>query len=72
MADDVEAVKADIEQTREQLQETVDQLTDRLDPRVRAREGVTAAKQNPVPVAAVAASVVAVVAGIALWRRRKR
>lgn len=82
MADDVDAAKAEIERTREDLQTTVDQLTDRLDPRVRAREagesvkhaaadGVETAKQNPVPVAGIAAAVVAVVVGVVVWRRRR-
>ena len=77
------ATKAELEQdialTRRELGETVEALAERLDVKSRARAGVSrglarardAARTHVVPTAALAASA-ASLAGLVVWRRRRR
>jgi len=77
------ATKAELEQdialTRRELGETVEALTERLDVKSRARAGLArgvarardAARTHAVPTAALAATAVASLAGLVVWRRRR-
>lgn len=74
-----EQLENDIELTRAQLGDTVEQLTSRLDVKHRAKARVadTAAntqaqvRQHPTRTAAVGAGLLAALAGLAVWRRRR-
>ncbi|MGZ4744704.1 MAG: DUF3618 domain-containing protein [Oryzihumus sp.] len=78
------ATKAELEQdialTRAQLGDTVEALTERLDVKSRVQAGVAgglarardAARTHVVPTAALAATAVASLTGLVVWRRRRR
>jgi hypothetical protein len=78
------ATKAELEKeialTRRELGETVEALTERLDVKSRAQAGVSrglarardAARTHVVPTAALAATAVASLTGLVVWRRRRR
>jgi hypothetical protein len=77
------ATKVELEQdialTRRELGETVEALAERLDVKSRAQAGVShglararaAARTHVVPTAALAATAVASLTGLVLWRRRR-
>ena len=77
---DKDAIEADIQQTREALSETASALTAKLDVPQQARQKVDETKQrvadkaepirsNAVPIAAVLG---VAIAGLIIWRRRRR
>lgn len=82
---DIDALKADIEQTRTELGETVGALTDKLDVKSRAEDAmhdakdavaqrghdaVDTVKQQPaIPVALVIVALLGI--GLMIWRRRR-
>jgi ElaB/YqjD/DUF883 family membrane-anchored ribosome-binding protein len=72
----VDELQADIERTRAELGATTKALTNKLDVKARAGEAASDAKdrvvEKAVPISAIAAAAVAVVLGVAIWRRRKR
>ncbi|HEX8970458.1 DUF3618 domain-containing protein [Oryzihumus sp.] len=77
------ATKAELEQdialTRRELGETVEALSERLDVKSRAQAGVSravarardSARTHVVPTAALAATAVATLTGLVVWRRRR-
>src|SRR3954467_14495672 len=77
-ATDPDAIRAEIEATRDQLGRTVDELAARLDMPSRAQERllrtrdtvVETYRESPPVVLGAAAVLVALVAGIVLWRKR--
>ena len=82
--DDVQAIRAEIEQTREHLGATVEQLAARVDVKARARSGATKLARQArsqvasltseyrVPLAATAAGVLAVAVSLTIWQRLRR
>ena len=76
---DPDAIRADIERTREQLGRTVDELSSRLDVPSRAKEGlyrardtvVETCRESPPVVLGAAAVLVALVAGLIIWRKKR-
>jgi hypothetical protein len=76
---DPDALRADIEATREQLGRTVEELSHRLDVPTRAKEGVARARdtavesyrESPPIVLGAAAVLVALVAVVVIWRKRR-
>jgi hypothetical protein len=74
-----DAIKAEIDATRAQLGRTVDELSHRLDVPARAREGVYRARdtavetyrESPPVVLGTALALVALVAGLVVWRRKR-
>ena len=78
-ADDVEAIKAEIDATREALGRTVDELSNRLDVPARARERVARTKdtavetyrESPPAVIGAAVALAGLVVGVVMLRRRR-
>jgi ElaB/YqjD/DUF883 family membrane-anchored ribosome-binding protein len=78
-ADDVDAIKAEIEATRQQLGRTVDELSARLDVPARAREralrardtAVETYRESPPMVIGAALALVGLVVGVMIVRRRR-
>jgi hypothetical protein len=76
---DPDAIRAEIEATREQLGRTVDELAVRLDMPGRARERVLRTRdivvetyrESPPVVLGAGAVLVALVAGIVIWRKQR-
>jgi Protein of unknown function (DUF3618) len=76
---DPDAIRAEIEATREQLGRTVDELAARLDVPSRARErllrirdtAVETYRESPPAVLGSAGVLLAVIVGIAVWRRKR-
>ncbi|HEY7718616.1 MAG TPA: DUF3618 domain-containing protein [Pedococcus sp.] len=76
---DPDQLRAEIEATRAQLGRTVDELGRRLDVPARARESAARAKdtavetyrESPPVVIGAAVALVAVVAGVITWRRKR-
>jgi ElaB/YqjD/DUF883 family membrane-anchored ribosome-binding protein len=76
---DPDQLRAEIEATREQLSRTVDELRHRLDVPSRAKERATRAKdtavetyrESPPVVIGAGVALVAVVAGVIIWRRKR-
>jgi ElaB/YqjD/DUF883 family membrane-anchored ribosome-binding protein len=76
---DLDAIKAEIEETREQLGRTVDELTARLDVPARAKESALRAKdtavetyrESPPLTIAAALALVGVVVGVVILRRKR-
>ena len=74
---DPDGIRAEIEATRDQLGRTVDELADRLDVPSRARERllrtrdivVETYRESPPVVLGAGAVLVALVAGIVIWRK---
>ena len=75
---DPDAIQAEIEATRERLALTVDELAARLDVPSRAKErllrvrdtAVETYRESPPAVLGATAALVALVAGIVVWRKR--
>jgi ElaB/YqjD/DUF883 family membrane-anchored ribosome-binding protein len=78
-ADDVEAIKAEIDATREALGRTVDELSNRLDVPARARERVARTRdtavetyrESPPAVIGAAVALAGLVVGVVMLRRRR-
>jgi ElaB/YqjD/DUF883 family membrane-anchored ribosome-binding protein len=78
-ADDLDAIKSEIEATRAQLGRTVDELSARLDVPARAKEGVARVKdtavetyrESPPIVIGAAAALVGLVVGVMILRRKR-
>lgn len=78
-ADDVDAIKAEIDATREALGRTVDELSNRLDVPARARERVARTKdtavetyrESPPAVIGAAVALSGLVVGVVMLRRRR-
>jgi hypothetical protein len=76
---DPDAIRAEIDATRQQLGRTVDELVQRLDVPTRAKEralrtrdtAVETYRESPPAVLGAAAVLLAVVAGIVVWRRNR-
>jgi hypothetical protein len=76
---DPAAIQADIERTREQLGATIDELGARLDVPGRAKEALARARdtvvetyrESPPVVLGAAATLVAVVVGLVIWRKKR-
>jgi site-specific recombinase len=76
---DPDAIQAEIEATRESLGRTVDELAHRLDVpgqvqerALRARDTVVETyRENPPAVIGAVTALVAVIAGIVVWRRKR-
>jgi hypothetical protein len=76
---DPDVIRADIEATRDQLGRTVDELAARLDVPSRAHERllrtrdivVETYRESPRAVLGAGAVLVALVAGIVIWRRQR-
>ena len=76
---DPDAIRAEIDATRQQLGRTVDELAQRLDVPTRAKEralrtrdtAVETYRESPPAVLGAAAVLLAVVAGILVWRRNR-
>jgi hypothetical protein len=76
---DPDAIRAGIEATREQLGRTVDELSHRLDVPSRAKEGLARARdtavetyrENPPVLLGAAATLVALVVGLVIWRKKR-
>ena len=76
---DPQAIQAEIEATRERLAGTVDELAARLDVPSRAKERALRARdtvvetyrESPPAVLGAAATLVAVVVGIVVWRTKR-
>jgi len=76
---DLDALKADVEATRAQLGRTVDELSARLDVPARARESAARAKdtavetyrESPSAVIGAAVTLVGLVVGLVVWRRKR-
>jgi ElaB/YqjD/DUF883 family membrane-anchored ribosome-binding protein len=78
-ADDVDAIRAQIEATREELGRTVDELSARLDVPARARESAYRARdtavetyrESPSLVICAAVALVGLVVGMVILRRKR-
>jgi ElaB/YqjD/DUF883 family membrane-anchored ribosome-binding protein len=78
-ADDVDAIKAEIDATREALGRTVDELSNRLDVPARARERVARTRdtavetyrESPPAVIGAAVALAGLVVGVLMLRRRR-
>jgi ElaB/YqjD/DUF883 family membrane-anchored ribosome-binding protein len=78
-ADDLDAIKAEIEATREQLGRTVDELSARLDVPARARErafrardtAVETYRESPPVVIGASLALVGLVVGMIVLRRKR-
>lgn len=76
---DPDAIKAEIEATREQLGRTVEELSRRLDVPARAKESAYRARdtavetyrESPPAVLGAGLTLVAVVVGVIVWRRKR-
>jgi len=76
---DADAIRAEIEATRDQLGATVDEIAARLDVPSRARERllrtrdivVETYRESPPVVLGACAVLVALVAGIVIWRKQR-
>jgi ElaB/YqjD/DUF883 family membrane-anchored ribosome-binding protein len=76
---DLDTLKAEVEATRAELGRTVDELTARLDVQARAKESAARAKdtavetyrESPPAVIGAAATLVGLVIGLVVWRRKR-
>lgn len=76
-ARDPDALEKEIERTREELARTIDTIADRVNPAKVSQRAVTRAREeaaqlDPVVAGIGAAVVVAGIAVIVIWRRRRR
>ena len=76
---DPDRIKAEIEATREQLGRTLDELSARVDVPARAKESAARAKdtavetyrESPPLVIGAAVTLVGLVVGLVIWRRKR-
>jgi chromosome segregation ATPase len=75
-ADEAQALRDEIEQTREHLGDTVEQLAAKADVKKQARHALDkstrSARERRGPLAAAVAALVAALAALIVWKRRKR